>query len=335
MAFYLKILITVFTTSSSILTEQQSARRGLLDEVSNQMHSLQRDVESIGLLNQQLSTDAIEGDILEQMNSGPVAPADGVEEEKLMTEVEFNDAAHLTPYLFNGDMRVTKQQIMDYESVSTATNNSMNIQKRTSDDSKSGAPNRDAVVAKGWSGGVVPYTFSPSFTSAGRAAVLQAIREFRQRTCIRFVPRRGEYNYVEFINGRGCWSWAGMQGGGRQRISLQEGGCTRKGIALHEMMHSLGYEHEHTRPDRDRFIQIVWNNVRTESRAQFRVYKSYTLTKQYDYNSIMHYPARAFAKWRFGRTIIPRRLGVYIGQRWGLSRLDVLSINRLYCNNKG
>lgn len=38
-------------------------------------------------------------------------------------------------------------------------------------------------------------------------------------------------------------------------------GCNDVGIVLQEMMHALGYFHEHQRPDRDEHVRVIWENV--------------------------------------------------------------------------
>jgi len=60
-----------------------------------------------------------------------------------------------------------------------------------------------------------------------------------------------------------------------------------------------------------------------------------TLNKPYDYGSIMHYSEYAFS--RNGRkTIAPISLGVRIGQRHDLSKIDIKQINNLYkCSGGG
>ena len=58
-----------------------------------------------------------------------------------------------------------------------------------------------------------------------------------------------------------CYSRIGREPeGGEQVISIGFG-CVRVGTVVHEIMHSLGFFHEHTRPDRDKFIHIEWTNI--------------------------------------------------------------------------
>lgn len=97
------------------------------------------------------------------------------------------------------------------------------------------------------------------------------IREFRiieSATCVRFVQRTTEVDFVEIINGNGCWSWLGRIGG-RQELSMDTNGCIWDGIAMHEAIHALGYDHMHNSIDRDGFVQIFWQNIHPDFAFNF------------------------------------------------------------------
>lgn len=50
--------------------------------------------------------------------------------------------------------------------------------------------------------------------------------------------------------------------GGAQDLSLGAG-CEYKGTIIHESMHAMGFFHEHTRLDRDNYVKINFNNIRS------------------------------------------------------------------------
>ena len=58
-----------------------------------------------------------------------------------------------------------------------------------------------------------------------------------------------------------CYSNVGRMGG-EQELSLA-GPCLKKGTAIHELMHALGFWHEQNRPDRDFWVQIIMSNIQT------------------------------------------------------------------------
>lgn len=107
-------------------------------------------------------------------------------------------------------------------------------------------------------------------------------------TCVRFVPRTHQRDYLDIQPKTGywheihlqwlhhssilmyllmfdrwycrCWSYLGARGG-RQTISLQTPECTGSGVTVHELMHALGLVHEQSRADRDKYVTIMWSNI--------------------------------------------------------------------------
>lgn len=57
-----------------------------------------------------------------------------------------------------------------------------------------------------------------------------------------------------------CASLLGRTGD-MQVVSLQRFGCVSLGIIQHELLHALGFYHEHTRSDRDQYVKINWDNI--------------------------------------------------------------------------
>jgi len=87
--------------------------------------------------------------------------------------------------------------------------------------------------------------------------------DYHKYTCIRFKPYTGEESdYIRITAGNtGCWSSVGRIGG-RQDVNLQVPGClTQKGTVIHELMHAVGFLHEHSRYERDDYVDILWDNI--------------------------------------------------------------------------
>ena len=58
-----------------------------------------------------------------------------------------------------------------------------------------------------------------------------------------------------------CCSYVGRKGNGRQGISIGKN-CDKFGIVVHEIGHTVGFWHEHTRPDRADFVNIFRENIK-------------------------------------------------------------------------
>ncbi|XP_055334677.1 uncharacterized protein LOC129585819 isoform X2 [Paramacrobiotus metropolitanus] len=168
--------------------------------------------------------------------------------------------------------------------------------------------------------------------------LMLAFRDFSDSTCVQFVPRTGQRDYVFITTDpkRGCLSYIGWQGG-RQEVFLLRPNCFYlKGTIIHELMHTIGFYHEHSRPDRDDHVQVVWNNIRADKLSNFQIEQSgNTLGVPYDYSSVMHYSALTFSKDPDDKeyTMIPKNMGFppdRLGQRRGFSAIDLQQILVFY-----
>ncbi|XP_077629626.1 astacin-like metalloendopeptidase [Crocuta crocuta] len=107
----------------------------------------------------------------------------------------------------------------------------------------------------------VPFLLSSKYDKSSRDILLKAFDEFERFTCIRFVAYQGQRDFISIVPMSGCFSSVGRSGG-MQVVSLAPT-CLQKGpgIVLHELMHVLGFWHEHSRADRDHYIRVNWNEI--------------------------------------------------------------------------
>lgn len=219
--------------------------------------------------------------------------------------------------LFEGDMILSKDQQERAE------------EELDIDDSRH---KRATLRSRLWPRGVVKYKIDVNLGRKSRAmtAIKAAMAEWRTKTCIQFKKRTNEKAYVLFRYSNRCASYVGRIGG-RQEIFLGPR-CWFKGTVVHEIGHAIGFYHEQSRPDRDSYIKIKYENIRSGAKKNFHKYRRSTidsLLTPYDYGSVMHYRSKAFSK-NGKPTIIVKKHGVTIGQRRRLSPIDAQQADLMY-----
>lgn len=187
-----------------------------------------------------------------------------------------------------------------------------------------------------WNGGVVPYTIHESEFSVEEKDILRGIiRGFNEKltpdvTLVEYRPPTVPQDYIEFRANPGCWSYVGRVGG-KQSINI---GCAKTdvGIIEHELLHVLGFWHEQSRPDRDEYIKINYENIVGGMESQFEKRPTMeTYGFDYDYNSVMHYRNNAFSKDRGLNTIESiNPPGMVLGNKKGMSFTDILELKTAY-----
>lgn len=88
-------------------------------------------------------------------------------------------------------------------------------------------------------------------------------------TCVIFLPRNDEDDFIEITDGASCSSKTGMIGG-QQEVSLsRKAGCLKKHKMQRELIRTLGFAYMHTCFDRDNFIKVIDANVKPDQKASF------------------------------------------------------------------
>ncbi|OQV23986.1 putative Zinc metalloproteinase nas-14 [Hypsibius exemplaris] len=197
-----------------------------------------------------------------------------------------------------------------------------------------------------WPDGIVPYVIgSGPIMQQNKRAIREAMEEMENVTCVKFVTRSTDKPQRDFIyiaspgldGAKECKSYIGRLGRGAQLVILSPH-CFAKVTIQHELMHALGFMHEHSRLDRDDYVEILSENIKPGMEAgNFRKHDSKTVTAfglPYDFDSIMHYGSDFMQKdgVSVGPTIRarPKYANRQFGSKQQMSDLDIRKINLLY-----
>jgi hypothetical protein len=212
-----------------------------------------------------------------------------------------------------------------------------------------GVINHAACVTT-WDFAVVPYSIS-GIAEAFQANIEEAIRQFHVFTPVRFVRASGaepnilvfQYQYLP-THGTGCTGESQLgrsRKPGVQEILLGTSSTSPTGrectvsLIMHEIMHALGYGHEHQRPDRASYVTYAPENLLSPEYAHNFTLNTYLVPNtEYDYFSLMHYPLTLFAKPNTATLRVVGNLSApdiaRIGSASGFSPHDIASVYAHY-----
>jgi parallel beta-helix repeat protein len=138
-----------------------------------------------------------------------------------------------------------------------------------------------------WPGGIVPYEFTNTLTSAQEQTYLNGLREWELAANVKFVPHTTQANWILFCYNTNFQDYVSGGSSSPQIVTISS---LSRAQVCHEMGHSFGFTHENIRPDAVNYIQVLTNNISNEPANiyWFTIDPTSVTNGKYDYESVMH-----------------------------------------------
>lgn len=237
---------------------------------------------------------------------------------------------------------LTSNEMMQISTITNLTDEHLQFgcnTKPLEDSDKRGAAGANIRL---WSRGVVPYSFTSSFTYTDRLTFAKAVEVIEAVTCLKFVGRSNQQEYIrierECACGGTCFGGGYTDGLGARAprrlvigsACISPSSASGLGLVIHETLHALGVVHTQTRPDRDTHIWVDFDKITASGQSQYtKCSTCVTHGTPYDCMSVMHYRDWGFSLG--GPTMLPRRSTCDLKTATNkLTKADIDLLNAMY-----
>ena len=137
-----------------------------------------------------------------------------------------------------------------------------------------------------WPGGVVPYEFTNTLTTAQQQTYLDGLHEWQLAANVSFVPHTTETRWILFAYNTDGFDNVSPDYN-PQVVSVSS---LSRAQVYHEMGHSFGFTHENIRSDQANCLTILTNNIYNEPAniVWFTIDPTSVTNGAYDFESVMH-----------------------------------------------